>query len=73
MKENLKIINKFTLSDDIWHIKHKEKKKKITFFLNIDIVLWHARLGHYNNKDIENFIIEHTNKPLEFTPYSCSR
>jgi len=26
---------------------------------NIDTSLWHARLGHYNNKDIKNFVIEH--------------
>jgi len=22
-------------------------------------VLWHARLGHYDNKNIQNFVIEH--------------
>ena len=26
---------------------------------DIDTSLWHARLGHYNNKDIKNFVIDH--------------
>ena len=27
--------------------------------LPIDTILWHTRLGHYDNKNIHNFVIEH--------------
>jgi len=28
-------------------------------FLQINAILWHARIGHYSNKNNQNFIIEH--------------
>jgi len=39
--------------------------------LHIDTVLWHAKLGHYDNKNIQNFVIEHLKLHNSKNCYQC--
>jgi len=48
---------KILFSFDTIPINDINKTKQIS---NVDTTLWHERLGHFNNKDIINFVIEHT-------------
>jgi len=53
---NINADNENLFSFDIIPIINTNSKYHV---FHVITVLWHSRLGHYNNKNIQNFVIEH--------------